>query len=432
MLRTNIAWSTFLKIVGLVTSMLIVPITLDYLDNEIYGIWLTISSILFWFAFFDIGLGNGMRNYLAQAIAKKDWYAGRTYISTTLIILSIIAFIIGILATIPLTLFDFNVVFNSYTLPSSYLRNVLAIAIFFTMALFVAKTISMVYIALQQYAINDFINVLGHVLCLIIIWILTFTTSGNLLFVVLAMTITPVTIYTLATIPLFNKHPELKPSLRLYDKTAVNEIVGKGLGFFAIQITSCLIIFGGSNIIIAQLCGQQAVTIFNIAFKFFNLLTIGYTIILAPTWSAYTDAYVKDDFQWIEKTFRRTLKIWGLICFIGLVMLISARFFYFIWIGDHVTVPFSVSVTVLIYILFFNLNNCATYLLNGLNIIRIQIITSVVTTALYLITILLWGYNMGIEEIVFSIALCYIVMSIIHLYQCRLLITKKATGIWKK
>lgn len=72
LLRTNIVYSMLLKIVGLTTSLLIVPITIDYLNNEVYGIWLTISSILYWFAFFDVGLSNGMRNYLTQSIARGD------------------------------------------------------------------------------------------------------------------------------------------------------------------------------------------------------------------------------------------------------------------------------------------------------------------------------------------------------------------------
>ena len=55
-LRTNIVYSMLLKIVGLTTSLLIVPITIDYLNSEVYGIWLTISSILYWFAFFDVGI----------------------------------------------------------------------------------------------------------------------------------------------------------------------------------------------------------------------------------------------------------------------------------------------------------------------------------------------------------------------------------------
>lgn len=51
MLRKNILFSTILKIIGLCSSLLIVPITLEYLSSDVYGIWLTMSSVLYWFAF---------------------------------------------------------------------------------------------------------------------------------------------------------------------------------------------------------------------------------------------------------------------------------------------------------------------------------------------------------------------------------------------
>lgn len=46
-LTTNILFSCIYKIISLSTSLLIVPITINYLSNEVYGIWMTISSMLF-------------------------------------------------------------------------------------------------------------------------------------------------------------------------------------------------------------------------------------------------------------------------------------------------------------------------------------------------------------------------------------------------
>ena len=83
MLRNNILFSGLLKAISLSTSFIIVPLTLHYLDNEPYGIWMTISSMAFWIFTFDIGLGNGMRNYLTAAISKNDQHAAQIYVSST-------------------------------------------------------------------------------------------------------------------------------------------------------------------------------------------------------------------------------------------------------------------------------------------------------------------------------------------------------------
>ena len=391
MLFLNILFSGFLKIVGLLTSLVIVPITINYLNNEVYGIWMTITSILYWITTFDIGLGNGMRNYLAEALATNDTKLGKKYISTTMLLLSLIALSMAIVLLYPLITINFNSFFNTNAIAGNELRMAVVIAVGFTLMNFVLKNIGMIFVAMQKYAINDLLSISGNVIALILIYILTKVTTGNLVLVVLAYTMTSCVAFLLAAIPLFWKHPELKPSLRFFDKSLGKKIVGKGFGFFVIQISSCLVIFGAANFFITQSCGPAAVTTYNIAYKFFNLLVIAYTIILAPMWNAYTDAYVKGDMQWIKATFNKALKFWVLSICGGLGMLLICNLFYKLWIGNMVNVPLSVSASTLIYVCFFNLNNCATYLINGLNKIFVQIIISLAVTTLYIITVVAFG-----------------------------------------
>lgn len=432
MLKSNILYSAILKVIGLITSLLVVTITLNYLNSELYGVWLTITSILYWFSFFDIGLGNGMRNYLTEAVSKGNYKEAQSYLSTTIIALTIIASIIAIVGFILLKLLNLNSVFNTNTISNAELQNVLFVAIGFTLILFVLKNIGYVFVALQKYALWDFINTLGNIIGLLIIFLLTKFTNGKLIYVVFAFTCTPAIIYILAAIPIFSKYPEFRPTIQSFRKDFLSTIVGKGLGFFLIQITSCLVIYGSSNLFITQFCGPESVTTYNIAYKFFNLLAIGYLVFISPMWNAYTDAYVKQDFNWIEKAFKSALKIWLFTEFAGIIMLIVSQYFYLFWVGKAVHVPFMVSLSVFLYISFFNLNNCVTYLLNGLNKIYIQIITSITATFIYLTIMFVWGKNMNIQEIVFYMSAAYGAMTAIHFYQCRKLISQKATGIWNK
>jgi len=428
----NIVWTGAFKILGLLSSLLIVPITIDYLNPEIYGIWMTITSILFMFTFFDIGLGNGMRNYLTQSISEGDWDKGKAYLSTTLGIIATIAFILGIIATVLLSCLDLSHIFNSTAISNQDLQHCMFIAIFFTLINFIIKNIGYVFVALQRYALNELLTVMGSVTGLIIIYILTKTTEGNLMYVTVALTATPVVIYFFAAIPIFRKYPQLTPSIRKIDASLMKQVTYKGLGFFFIQITSCLVLFTGANILISHFCGPKSVTTYNIAYKYFNLIAIAYTIVLSPLWNAYTDAYVKKNMTWIKSTFRRAIAMWGLSILMGVILLCVCTWFYKIWIGTQINVPLSVSIAVLAYISFFNFNNCTTYLLNGLNKIRVQMITSAIFTAIYLLVVITLGHNLRLEGIVWSIALIYAIMGGIHLYQCHLLINDRAIGIWNK
>lgn len=434
LLRNNILYSALLKIIGLSCSLLIVPITLHYLEKETYGIWLTMSSILYWFSFFDIGLGNGMRNYLTASISQGDYNMARSYLSTTLILLSLIAIALCVLFVIPLYFLDLTSLFNTTIISQDELRCAMLIAIVFTLISFVIKNIGFIFIALQKYAMNSFLVVLGNVIALFVVYILTKITTGNLVYVVMAFTISPVAVYFIASIPIFTHYPSLRPALKCFDRTIAKGIISKGLGFFLIQITSCLVIFGSANVIITHVIGPSGVTVYNIAYKYFNLLAIAYTIVISPLWNAYTDAYVKNDMQWIGKTFIRSLKIWAMSIACGLGMLLISDLFYRFWIGDksNIEVPFSVSLCTLLFIISFNFNNCVTYLLNGLNKIRIQIYTSVITTAFFFILVVISHNKLSIEGVSLYMALCYALMGAIHLYQCKLLICGKAKGIWNE
>ncbi len=428
----NILLSAVFKCVGLLCTFIIVPITITYLDNEIYGIWLTMSSILYWFYYFDVGLGNGMRNYLAEAISLGDYPTARTYISTTFIILSLVAVGLAIVVGGAMMFINLNAVFNTSAISGSDLLVAMFLACMMTLVLIVVKNVGVIFMALQRYAVNDCLVATGSVLSLIIIYILTLTTQGHFLYIVAAFTISPVVVFLIAAIPLFVRHPELRPSFHCLNRAIAGRVVSKGLGFFLIQVTTGLFIFGCANVFIAQFCGPTNVTVYNISYRYFHLIAAAMTIILAPIWNAYTDAYVKNNMEWIRSTFKRTLIIWVVSMVGGLAMLAISRFIYSVWVGRLVEVPWSVSLATLMYISFFNLNNCAIYLLNGLNKIHVQICTALIFTLLFLAIMFIGNNRLGIVGVVGSMAACCALMSFIHCYQCRLIINKKAKGIWNK
>lgn len=73
LIKKNIAGSIVIKGVSILTSLLLVPLTLNYVNKELYGIWLTLSSVVLWLNFFDIGFTLGLKNKLAESLATKDY-----------------------------------------------------------------------------------------------------------------------------------------------------------------------------------------------------------------------------------------------------------------------------------------------------------------------------------------------------------------------
>lgn len=428
----NIAVSLLTKVLGLVVSLWMVPMTLGYLSKEEYGIWLTISSIVYWFAFLDVGLSNGMRNYMAQAVSTGDYPLARRYFSTTLLLLTLIFSVAFAVVLLVLPWLDMNVLFSTSVLSDGALKLATVSAIGLTLVSFVVKNIGYVYVVHQQYSVMDVLNLLGHALGLAVIFLLTLFTEGSLFYLVVALTSLPVIVYVLSSVPTFARYPQLLPSWRMVDFSLRGRIVGTGLRFFVIQITSCLVIFGSINVFLSHYCTPEAVTVYQISFRLFNLLIIAYTAFISPLWNGYTDASVKGDWEWIRKSYVRSLKVWGLVSLGGVLLLAVSGILFHVWLGDRVEIPFTVSLCTLVYVSLFNLNNCATYLINGLNVIRVQICTSVIATVAFVAVMWLFGQRLGIEGIVLCAAGSYLLMSAVHLYQCHLIVERKATGIWNQ
>lgn len=74
-----------------------------------------------------------------------------------------------------------------------------------------------------------------------------------------------------------------------------------GLKFFILQISGG-ILFLSSNILISKLFSPEAVTPYQIAYRYFSILLLVFTIIGTPFWSATTDAYKRNDIKWLQKS----------------------------------------------------------------------------------------------------------------------------------
>jgi len=72
--KKNIIASFGIKGISIIVGFLMVRVVLDYLDQTKYGIWLTLTSLLTWFSFFEIGLDRtflGLFCFIATTSQKN-------------------------------------------------------------------------------------------------------------------------------------------------------------------------------------------------------------------------------------------------------------------------------------------------------------------------------------------------------------------------
>lgn len=72
------------------------------------------------------------------------------------------------------------------------------------------------------------------------------------------------------------------------------------------------------------------VTTYNIAYKLLSCAMMIYTLITAPLWPAYTDAYARKDFDWMKQMRSKMQKILILSIFACvLIVLASSPIYHF-------------------------------------------------------------------------------------------------------
>lgn len=430
--KKNILFSLIIKGLSIVISLLLVPLTIHYVNPTRYGVWLTLSSIIAWFGFFDIGFGNGMRNKLAEAIAKGDHLAARVYVSTTYGVLSMIIAAALIIFICINPFLDWSRILNTPADMAGEL-SVLALIVFvFFCIQFVLQLITTILTANQEPAKASFYNLLGSLFSLIIIFTLTKTTSGNLIYLGTVLSLTPVLVLLLSSLWYFNhEYKKYSPSVKYIKFKFARDLMTLGLKFFIIQIAS-VVIYQTSNIIIAQLFGPSEVTPFNIAFKYFGIISLGFGIVMTPFWSAFTEAWIKKDISWIRNTMKRLMQLWGLVGIVALIMLIFSKSVYRLWVGEEIKVQFSISFVMAGYVLLNAWNAIFSHFLNGVGKIKLQLYSAAFAALANIPLGIFLGKQLGIYGVVLATTILASVSSIWSPLQYFKLINNKAKGIWNK
>jgi O-antigen/teichoic acid export membrane protein len=433
--KKNIIASFFIRGCSICISLVLVPITINYINPSRYGIWLTLSSIVGWFSFFDIGLTYGLRNKLAEAKAKGDDKSAQIYVSTTYAVLSIIFFIVWLVFICVNHFLNWSDILKVPQDMSSEI-SILAVIVFTYFCLqFVLKIITTLITADQQPAKSSFIDLIGQSISIIAIVILVKTTQGSLIYLGIALCISPVIALIGANIVLFRgKYEQYRPKFSKIDFSYAKGLFNLGLTFFVIQVSGT-IQYESANIIIARDFRTSDVTSYNIVFKYFGMLTMLFTIVLLPFWSAATEAYLKKDYQWIRNAIKKYNMFNALVFGLGIIMLLLSDRIYTLWLGKNkVAIDFYLSFWGFISIISTIFGSKYVVFLNGISALKLQFWTSLVSPIVYIVVayILINYYHMGVYSLFVASIIANlngIVVAPIQYYQ---IIIKNKRGIWTK
>ena len=433
LLQKNILASFIIKGWSAVIVLLMVPATLHCLGEYKNGIWLTISSLLLWIDNMDIGLGNGLRNKIAEYMAHGERERTRSLVSSTFALLSCIIIPVMLVLLLLIAVGDPYQVFNAAPTKVPHLDQVLMVTVILVCTSFVFKLIGNFYMGLQLPAVSNLLIALGQTLALIGTYIVLWSGSHSLMLIALVNTVSPLLVYLLAyPYTFFYKYPQLRPSFRLIDFKEAKAVINMGVQFFIMQISS-VVLFMTSNILISNLFSPEMVTPYQITYRYFSILLVVFTVICMPFWNATTDAYQRNDMEWIRQAASklRLMTIGILLCLI--VMVALSDIVYAIWIDRQTVIDIRMSIVMAAYIFILIYSMRYSYFINGIGTLRLQLIFTA-TAAIVFIPLAYLATWWTHDIIWFMVVMCLVNIPglIVNRIQFYKLINGKAKGIWNK
>lgn len=420
--------------ISMILTLISAPIMLHHVDRADYGVLLTLTSIVGWVGYMDIGLGNGLRNKLPEFIANNDFNSAKKIVSSCYATLAIYVALIITVFLIISPFVDWLEVLNSLTSDAKEIRELTNVVFIAFCIQFLLGLLNSILFAYQMPAFQSLFTFAGQALALIalIMQVFVFNITSVLQIGAVNSIIPPLVLFC-GSIGLFRtKLRKIAPSLRYVDLKSVSGILGLGMKFFVLQMIT-IVLFQANSIIIARVVNPEAVVEYNLAFKYVSLLTMIFTIVITPVWSATTDAYIRNDFTWIKKTISFSLKVCIISIIIGILMLFVSKFIYGIWLGkDAIDISYSTTGLILLYISFEMLYKVYGTIINGTGKVFAQMILTGIIAIIYIPLALLLGSLWGLSGVLIANVIVFALNYIWAKMQCNKLINQTATGIWNK
>ena len=267
----NSAAAFLIKGAGVVVSIFSMPAFLRYFDDKAtLGVWYTIVGVVTWIDFFDLGIGNGLRNSLVDSFTNHRTQRAKEQVSTAYILLGFLSTILMAAGLIAAPLLNWNELLNIQ--PDVVAAEVLTEAVrnvFVGVTLhFFLKLISSVIYALQKSALNHALSLIGNVLRLIFVLVApSADAESNLLMLSRAYVFLACLPYLAANIAVFAaKLREIRPSFGCFRCNAVREIAAVGGVFFLCQILYMLMM-NTNDFCITYFTDPANTTEYNIYYK---------------------------------------------------------------------------------------------------------------------------------------------------------------------
>lgn len=375
----NVLGAFAVKGLSLVVSLFTLPAYMRFFqDQNVLGVWYTVLSVLSWVLNFDLGVGNGLRNKLALALAVNDQERARQVISSAYFMIGGLVLALTAVGLTLIPLADWNDFFNVETalIPAETLVQVVRYAFVGIALQFFFRLVSSILYALQKSAVNNAISLITSVL--------------QLAFVLLAPVAAPaqsLKLFSLgyvfcANLPLvvatvlvfWGPLKDCRPSRRWVTASCAKGVLSLGGMFFFCQVFY-MIIANTNEFFITQYTDPANVVEYQIYNKLFTLAGTLFMLGLTPVWSAVSRAVAEGDFLWLRRINRQLFWMTVAAAAAEFAILPFLQILVNLWLGtEAITIRYSYAFVFALFGTAMVAQTSVSTIANGMGRIKLQML----------------------------------------------------------
>lgn len=365
----NSILSVIYRGIGMILSLISAPLILNILGEEKYGVWTSLLSMVSWIYYMDLGIGNGLRIKLSEALANDEKNKAEKYITVSYVILSIISLCAFIIVLVFTKFADLGKLLNINKNIGENINTIFVVAILFVCINFIFSLVNNIFYAVQNASAVTALSILGQALNIMGLYLYSKTGSSLILVVSCIDGVNQLLKNIIGSIWAYIKYPDCRFKFEKPDFNYSHGILSFGIQTFISSIAA-LILNSTDNVIIIKYLGAEAVTPYAFCNKYFNMISTVFAVIVVPLQSAYTMAYTKKDLQWILKNLKRAMLVW-LVFSIGTVLACFVfKPFTIIWLQRKLNFSNGLIAYMALYTILLMVSHTFSTLTNGIGRIK--------------------------------------------------------------
>ncbi len=314
------------------------PQVAGHLNQECFGVWMMLTSLVAFLGFTDFGVGNSIINRVSKSRCNSDTKEMGREVASAFVFLSFVALSIFFLILLWRLGGGDIVVFCGKI--SEKNRPDVAKALVVFLVMFCVSIpfglIQRIHLGAQQGYKNGIAQALSALLVTILIN-LQIQRGGDLSDLILVVLGVPTLINVISLfhwlINVFFKNGTAKDLI--FNKIAAGGLLKDGLWFFGLQLSAAFA-FQSDSIVLSQTVGQTRYAEYAVDQRLFLVLSSMISAALSGLWPAFADASNRKDHNWSMSTFKKYFIGTILISsFLSAVLCFAHPYLIKKWIADH-------------------------------------------------------------------------------------------------